>query len=111
MSNRLCYVCEGGDCTEMGSGDLFDKLRDLVKEFDPNEERIKIRRYPCFGACEHGVNVTLYPDKVFYSTVKEEDLPSIAAHIKGEGESPEHLTGKAEPDVEQIIWDMLDSPY
>ena len=44
MSNRLCYVCEGGDCTEMGSGDLFDKLRDLVKEFDPDEERIKEQR-------------------------------------------------------------------
>ena len=55
--------------------------------------------------------MTLYPDKVFYSTVKEEDLPAIAAHIKGDGESPDHLTGKAEPDVEQIIWDMLDSPY
>ena len=30
-------------------GDPFDKLRDLVKEFDPNEERIKIRRYLCFA--------------------------------------------------------------
>jgi (2Fe-2S) ferredoxin len=111
MSNRLCYVCEGGDCTEKGSGDLFDKLRDLVKAFDPDEERIKIRRYPCFGACEQGVNVTLYPDKVFYSTVTEEDLPEIASHIKGDGPAPERLTGKCEPDVEQIIWDMLDSPY
>ena len=37
MTNRLCYVCEGGDCTEKGSGDVFDKLRDLIKRFDPNE--------------------------------------------------------------------------
>ena len=35
MTNRLCYVCEGGDCTEKGSGDVFDRLRDLIKEFDP----------------------------------------------------------------------------
>jgi (2Fe-2S) ferredoxin len=111
MTNRLCYVCEGGDCTEKGSGDLFDKLRDLVKEFDPDEERIKIRRYPCFGACDQGINVTLYPDKVFYSTVTEADLVEIAAHIKGEGEPVKRLTGKCQPDVEQIIWDMLDSPY
>ena len=111
MTNRLCYVCEGGDCTERGSGDIFDKLRDLVKEFDPNEERIKIRRYPCFGACEQGINVTLYPDKVFYSTVTEADLPEIAAHIKGDGGPVERLTGKCEHDVEQMIWDMLDSTY
>ena len=30
MTNRLCYVCEGGDCTEKGSGDVFDKLRDFL---------------------------------------------------------------------------------
>ena len=81
MTNRLCYVCEGGDCTEKGSGDVFDKLRDLIKQFDPNQERIKIRRYPCFGACDQGINVTLYPDKIFYSKVTEADLAEIAAHI------------------------------
>ena len=25
---KLCYVCEGGDCTEKGSGDLFERLRE-----------------------------------------------------------------------------------
>lgn len=108
---KLCYVCEGGDCTEKGSGDLYERLRAMVREFDPQEERIKVRRYPCFGACEHGINVTVYPDKVFYSQVTEGDLPEIAAHIEGKGEKVVRLCGKAQPDVEQIIWDMLDSPY
>ena len=108
---KLCYVCEGGDCTEKGSGDLFEKLRALIKEKDPQEEKIKVRRYPCFGACEQGINVTLFPDKVFYSFVKDEDLPEIAAHAQGEGDKVVRLCGKVEPDVEQIIWDMLDSPY
>ena len=111
MTNRLCYVCEGGDCTEKGSGDVFEKLRELIVKFDPEQQRIKIRRYPCFGACEQGINVTLYPDKIFYSKVTEQDLPEIAAHIEGRGPKVERLTGKAQPDVEQIIWDMLDSPY
>jgi hypothetical protein len=39
------------------------------------------------------------------------DLPAIAAHIEGKGGPVQHLTGKCQPDVEQIIWDMLDSPY
>ncbi len=111
MTNRLCYVCEGGDCTEKGSGDVFDKLRDLIRTFDPQEQRIKIRRYPCFGACDQGINVTLYPDKIFYSKVTEQDLPAIAAHIEGKGSKVDALCGKVPPDVEQIIWDMLDSPY
>jgi NADH-quinone oxidoreductase subunit F len=111
MTNRLCYVCEGGDCTEKGSGEVFEKLRELILKSDPEQQRIKIRRYPCFGACEHGINVTLYPDKIFYSKVTEADLPEIAAHIEGKGPPVKRLTGKAQPDVEQIIWDMLDSPY
>ena len=111
MTNRLCYVCEGGDCTEKGSGDLFEKLRELVLRFDPEQQRIKIRRYPCFGACEQGINLTLYPDKIFYSKVTEQDLPAIAAHIEGKGPQVGRLCGKVQPDVEQIIWDMLDSPY
>lgn len=111
MTNRLCYVCEGGDCTEKGSGDLYEKLKDLIQKYDPDEEKIRVRRYPCFGGCEQGVNVTLFPDRVFYSTVTESDLDDILAHIKGEAEPVERLTGKVEPDVEEIIWDMLDSPY
>ncbi len=110
MPNRLCYVCDGGDCSEKGSGDLYLKLKELVEQFDPDEETIKVRRYPCFGGCEQGINVTLFPDKVFYSFVTEENLPAIVEHIKG-GEPVKELTGKVEPDVEEIIWDMLDSPY
>jgi (2Fe-2S) ferredoxin len=108
---KLCYVCEGGDCTEKGSGELFERLRAMIREQDPQEERVKVRRYPCFGACEHGINVTVYPDKVFYSQVKEQDLPEIASHIQGLGPKVVRLCGKAPPDVEQIIWEMLDSPY
>ena len=81
---KLCYVCEGGDCTEKGSGDLHERLRALIREKDPLEEKVKVRRYPCFGACEQGINVTVYPDKVFYSKVTDGDLEAIAAHAQGE---------------------------
>ncbi|MEC7583773.1 MAG: (2Fe-2S) ferredoxin domain-containing protein [Planctomycetota bacterium] len=108
---KLCYVCEGGDCTEKGSGELFERLQAMIREKDPQEARVKVRRYPCFGACEQGINVTVYPDKLFYSEVGEDDLQEVAAHVQDEGEPVERLLGKVEPDVEQIIWDMLDSPY
>ena len=111
MTDRLCYVCEGGDCTEKGSGDIYHKLRELIAGFDPEEKRIKLRRYPCFGGCEQGINVTLFPDRIFYSKVTEENLPEIVAHLRGEGEPVKRLMGKVEPDVEEIIWDMLNSPY
>jgi (2Fe-2S) ferredoxin len=108
---RLLYVCEGGDCTERGSGDLHDKIKEQMASFDPNEERVKVRRYPCFGGCEAGINVTLFPDRVFYSHVKEDDVPEIVEHVLGEGKPVDRLTGHVRQDVEEIIWEMLDSPY
>lgn len=111
MSQRLLYVCEGGDCTERGSGDLYDKIKEQFDSFDPQEERIKVRRFPCFGGCECGINITLFPDRIFYSHVKEEDVPEIVDHVLGDGKPVERLRGHVQPDVEEIIWDMLDSPY
>jgi (2Fe-2S) ferredoxin len=104
-------VCEGGDCTEKGSGELFEKLKERLLELDPHEEKIKVRRYPCFGGCEHGINVTLFPDKVFYSHVEENDLDDIVRHIENGGEPVARLTGAVQPDVEEILWEILDSPY
>jgi len=110
MTERLCYVCEGGDCTERGSGDIYHELKQMLAEWDPREEKIRLRRYPCFGGCEQGVNVTVFPDRVFYSHVEKKDLPEILEHIRG-GEPVERLTGAVEPDVEEVLWEMLDSPY
>ena len=108
---KLVYVCEGGDCTERGSVELFEKLRNKLHEIDPNEEKVRIRKYPCFGGCEHGINITVWPDRVFYSRVKDEDLDDIVEHIEKDGPKVERLCGIARRDVEEIIWQMLDSPY
>lgn len=111
MTQKLVYVCEGGDCTEKGSGDLYEKMRELLNTRDPEEAKVRIRRYPCFGGCEIGINVTVYPDKIFYSHVKVDDLPEIVDHLLSDGGPVERLTGQVQPDVEEMVWMLLDSPY
>lgn len=108
---KLVYVCEGGDCTERGSGDLFETLRATLIERDPGEEQVRVRRYPCFGGCEAGINVTVFPDRIFYSRVTTEDLPEVVAHLLDGGPVVERLQGKVMEDVEEMVWTMLDSPY
>ena len=108
---KLVYVCEGGDCSERGSGDLHDELKAMVGAQDPHEEKVRVRRYPCFGACACGINVTVWPDRVFYSRVTPADLPEIASQLL-EGAPPlARLQGQAEKDVEEMVWTLLDSPY
>jgi (2Fe-2S) ferredoxin len=107
---RLVYVCEGGDCSEKGSVELYEELKESLHERDP-EGRNRLRKYPCFGGCAHGINVVVYPDRCFYSKVTQQDLPEIVNHLTGDGPPVERLTGKVEKDVEQITWDLLTTGF
>jgi NADP-reducing hydrogenase subunit HndC len=107
---RLVYVCEGGDCSEKGSIELHAELGGMLKERDTACKN-RLRKYPCFGGCEHGINVVLFPDRVFYSQVKQDDLPAIVDHLVDEGPEVERLKGRVAPDVEQITWDLLDTGF
>jgi (2Fe-2S) ferredoxin len=107
---RLVYVCEGGDCSEKGSVELHNELKGMLEERDTACTN-RMRKYPCFGGCEHGINVVLFPDKVFYSKVKLGDLAEIVDHLVGDGDVVQRLTGVVPKDVEQITWDLLDTGF
>jgi (2Fe-2S) ferredoxin len=107
---RLVYVCEGGDCSEKGSIDLHGELKTMLEAKDTLGTN-KLRKYPCFGGCEHGINLVLFPDRVFYSHVKTEDLPEIVDHLCNGGEPVKRLTGVVAKDVEQITYDLLDTGF
>ena len=107
---RLVYVCEGGDCSEKGSIELYEDLKATLHERDP-EGKNKLRKYPCFGGCAHGINMVLFPDRCFYSQVTPDDLPEIVDHLMGVGPKVERLTGKVEKDVEQITYDLLNTGF
>ncbi len=109
-SSRLVYVCEGGDCSEKGSVELYEDLKATLHERDPQGCN-KLRKYPCFGGCAEGINVVVFPDRCFYSHVTTDDLPEIVDHLTGQGGKVERLTGKVAPDVEQITYDLLTSGF
>ena len=107
---RLVYVCEGGDCSEKGSVELHNELKQMLLARDP-EGRNKLRKYPCFGGCEHGINVCLFPDRVFYSKVTRDDLPRLVAHLVQGGPELKDRTGFVAHDVEDIVWELLDTGF
>ena len=107
---RLVYFCEGGDCSEKGSVEMHNDLKCMLEERDA-EKKNRLRKYPCFGGCEHGVNVVLFPDRVFYSKVTKGDLEELANQLIDDAPVIERLTNIVEKDVEQITWDLLDTGY
>jgi NADH:ubiquinone oxidoreductase subunit E len=40
MTERLVYVCEGGDCSEKGSVELCEKMKELLHRIDPHEDKV-----------------------------------------------------------------------
>ena len=69
-------VCGGTGCTSANSLYIHNKFEKLIKE-KGLENEIKIVRTGCFGLCESGPVVIVYPEGAFYSRVKLEDVDEI----------------------------------
>ncbi|MFS8500611.1 MAG: NADH-quinone oxidoreductase subunit NuoF [Caldicoprobacter sp.] len=77
-------VCGGTGCTSSGSVGIIDRFnQELEKHHIQNE--VKVVRTGCFGLCEVGPIVIVYPEGAFYSRVKVEDVPEIVEEhlVKG----------------------------
>lgn len=76
-------VCGGTGCQASESHILAAHLRDILKEKGLDKD-IKVVETGCFGFCEKGPIVKIYPDNVFYVEVKPSDArPLVEEHIIG----------------------------
>ncbi|MDE4541518.1 NADH-quinone oxidoreductase subunit NuoF [Thermoanaerobacterium sp. R66] len=69
-------VCGGTGCTSSNS----DRIAKCFEEEITNkglDKEVQVVRTGCFGLCELGPVVVVYPEGVFYSRVKEEYVPEI----------------------------------
>ena len=77
-------VCGGTGCSSSGSAKLIERFDEKIKENGLDKE-VKVIRTGCFGLCEAGPVVIVYPDGTFYSRVKEENVDEIVTEhlLKG----------------------------
>lgn len=69
-------VCGGTGCTSSGSDEVAERFIEEIKKAGLDKE-ILVVRTGCFGLCELGPVVVVYPEGVFYSRVKPEYVPEI----------------------------------
>jgi len=69
-------VCGGTGCISSNSEDLIAKFKEEISNLNMSEE-IQVVKTGCFGFCEQGPIVKVYPDNVFYVGVKHEDAKDI----------------------------------
>ena len=75
-ANVLC--CAGTGCTASKSDEIFNNFNEELKKLGLDEE-VKVIKTGCFGLCQKGPIVAIYPDKTFYCHVKPEDVERIVS--------------------------------
>ena len=76
-------VCGGTGCTSSGSNKLIDEFYAQIKAHGIEEE-VQVVRTGCFGLCELGPIVIVYPEGVFYAQCSIENVKRIVEeHIIG----------------------------
>ncbi|MBC8530741.1 NADH-quinone oxidoreductase subunit NuoF [Gehongia tenuis] len=84
MFRSHVLICGGTGCTSSGSQEVMDTFE---KEIAKNglEKEVKVVRTGCFGLCEMGPVVIVYPEGSFYSRVKADDVSEIVSEhlLKG----------------------------
>lgn len=77
-------VCGGTGCHSSGSGNIIKEFHNHLEKNGLQKE-VKVVQTGCFGLCEVGPIVIVYPEGAFYSRVKAEDVEEIVSEhlLKG----------------------------
>lgn len=68
-------------CGEQTGLEITTKFKKAIKDLNLPHE-IRAQRAGCFDLCEHGPNVVIYPEGVFYGHVQLADVDEIVSeHI------------------------------
>ncbi|MBU5438808.1 NADH-quinone oxidoreductase subunit NuoF [Tissierella sp. MSJ-40] len=94
-------VCGGTGCHSSNGDRIKELIEEKVKE-KGLEEEIKVVLTGCFGLCESGPNVVIYPEGVFYSHVTLEDVEEIAEKHLFNGEIVKRILFKEAYEEEKI---------
>ncbi len=101
LENIHILICGGTEC-------LGSKSKDIRFEFDRHLEKYgllgeaKTVMTGCFGLCESGPVIVVYPDEVFYSHVQVGDVEEIVSEHILNGRPVERLRFKEPIDYKKI---------
>lgn len=84
MERIQVLICAGTGCTSSDSKLLIDEFNKVLSNKNLNTE-VRIIQTGCFGMCERGPIIAVYPDKIFYNRVSINDVNEIIEEhfIKG----------------------------
>ena len=84
MYRSHVLVCGGTGCTSSGSQQIIQTLKDELKK-NKLQNEVAVVKTGCHGLCAEGPVMIVYPEAVFYSKVRPEDIAEIVSEhlLKG----------------------------
>ena len=84
MIRSHVLICGGTGCSASGSVNIRTSLENEIANAGLTQE-VKVVQTGCFGLCELGPIMIVYPEGTFYSRVTVEDVPEIVSEhlLKG----------------------------
>ncbi len=86
-------ICGGTGCTSSGATNIIERFEEQIQKNGLDKE-VKIVRTGCFGLCEAGPVVIVYPEGTFYSRVRADDVEEIVNEHLIKGRIVQHLVYK-----------------
>jgi (2Fe-2S) ferredoxin len=100
----ICFICQNIDCKLRGAEQL---MRQIADKLAARSIEVEVKSYLCFGACDQGPNIVVYPQKWWYAGVKMEDLPEVVDSLAG-GPAVIRLD-TVERSLKAMIYELLDA--
>ncbi|WP_334301087.1 NADH-quinone oxidoreductase subunit NuoF [Alkaliphilus sp. B6464] len=75
-AKKHVLICAGTGCTSSKSVKILEKFQEEINKHNLKDE-VKIVKTGCFGFCEAGPIVVVYPEGTFYSHIKIDEVEKI----------------------------------
>ena len=83
LTHHIFVCCRGRDANHPRGCCDPSRCEGLLKRFETELDQLGLSRYvranraECLDQCEHGPALVIYPQTIWYGTVREEDVPRI----------------------------------
>lgn len=98
---KQVLICRGTGCTSSKSDKIESELRKALNNHNMSND-VDVVKVGCFGLCEAGPIVVVYPEGTFYSHVKLDDLDRIVEEDLKNGNIVKDLLYKGSIDGDKI---------
>jgi len=103
-------ICGGTGCHSSGSAELMKTFNALIDQKNLQKE-VKVVQTGCFGLCELGPVVIIYPEGAFYSRVKVEDVEEIVTEHLLKGKIVKRLLYQESIDADNNVKSLNDVDF